>query len=221
MEVESLVASLGTISYGGLFLIALAVNMLIPVPEEFVLLILGYLSGTGAFNFYLLAGTMISGMFISDIILFQLSRHGNKYLNKLKKKISSNRLLKDEAWTKRHIKKIIFISRFIMQFRFIGPVLSGSVQTPWKTFLFYDLIALCVYVPLILFLGNYFHNHISQIVHGAGVFKNYLFIVVGFLLFIFLTRFLEKGLIQSITKKVSDYTKNIINGVTINSIDSK
>jgi membrane protein DedA with SNARE-associated domain len=215
MEIDSLIASLGTISYGGLFLIALAANMIIPIPEEFILLVLGYLSGTGAFNFYLLAGTMITGMFISDIVLFKLSRHGNKYLNKLKKKISTNRLLKDEEWTKRHIKKIIFISRFLMQLRFIGPVLSGSVHTPWKTFLFYDFIALCIYVPFVLFLGDYFHSQLSQIIHGAGVAKNIILFVVGLLLFILLTRFIEKGFVRSITKKVSGYTKALINGIYI------
>lgn len=221
MEIETAVQSLGALSYGGMFILALMVNFIIPIPEEIILVLLGYLASTGVFKIWIIAPILVSGMITSDMVLFSVSKHGSKYLQKLKQKIQNNKLLRDENFVHNHIKKIIFVSRFITHFRFIGPVLSGSMKIKWQTFFLYDLIALCLYVPAWLFLGDYFHGRIRTLLEGVGVFRNILFIVIGVIGALLIYRFINKKFIQSITKQVGEYTPTWIKGLSIKKNSSK
>lgn len=209
-ETNIIIESIGALTYGGLFLLALMSNMIIPIPEEIMLLISGYLTGVGTFNYFLTAGIFILGMFISDIVLFYLSRRGNKYILKLQEKIKSKNILKSEDYIKQNIKKIIFFSRFLVYIRFIGPVLSGSVKTRWSTFLFYDFIALLIYVPLVLFIGNYFHKNISAVIQGVSSGKNIILIILGLVILFFLAKMINKKFI----KNLSSYIPTIIPGLS-------
>lgn len=214
-ETNFVIKWVGGLEYSGVFLLALAANMIVPVPEEVVLLISGYLTGVGIFKYHIVVGLFIVGMFISDVVLFYLSRKGGKYIQKLKEKIKTKNLAQDSEFVVKNIKKIIFISRFLVYIRFIGPVLAGTTKTKWKTFLFYDFIALCVYVPFVLFIGNYFHENISLIINGVARFRNYalfiLFIIAIYLLF----KYINKSFIRKITTSVMDYVPTIIPGLSI------
>jgi membrane protein DedA with SNARE-associated domain len=209
-ETNIIIESMGALTYGGLFLVALMSNMLIPVPEEIMLLISGYLTGTGTFNYFITAGIFIVGMFISDIVLFYLSRRGNKYILKLQEKIKSRNLMRSEEYIKNNIKKIIFFSRFLVYIRFIGPVLSGSVKTKWSTFLFYDFIALLIYVPLVLFIGNYFHKNISAVISGVSSGKNVILIIFGLIALFLMAKLINKKFIRNL----SSYIPTIIPGLS-------
>lgn len=209
-ETNIIIESIGALQYGGIFVLALMSNMLIPVPEEIMLLISGYLTGVGTFKFLPTAVLFILGMFISDIVLFYLSGHGNKYVLKLKNKIGGDGFLKNEEFIKKHIKKIIFFSRFLVYIRFIGPVLSGGVKTKWSTFLFYDFIALLVYVPLVLFLGNYFHKNISGVISGVESGKNIVLIVFGIIALFLIFKLINKTFL----KRISKYVPTIIPGLS-------
>ncbi len=212
MELNEIIQSLGSFSYWGIAFIGLIANSFPLAPEEIILLVIGYLTGTGAFNIFIVIPIMIAGMFTSDIILFSLSRRGGKFINKLKSKIKSENF-QNEDWIKKHVKKIIFISRFVIYFRFLGPVLSGGVRTKWSTFLFYDFIALCVYVPTVLFVGNYFHNYISEIAQGVANFKDYFLLILGVIVVVLFLRFLSKSFFKNLTKAVTDYVPTIIPGL--------
>jgi membrane-associated protein len=214
MELNELIQSIGSYSYWGIAFLGLIANAFPLAPEEVILLVVGYLTGTGALNIWLVGALMIGGMFISDIVLFTLSRRGAKFVERLKKKVHTNRKFQDENWVKTHVKKIIFISRFVIIFRFIGPVLSGSVKTRWSTFLFYDFIALCIYVPTVLFIGNYFHNHLSAIVAGVAEFRNYFLFAVGLLISFVFFKLISWDFLRKITKKVGDYAPTIIPGLS-------
>lgn len=214
MEVQEIIQSIGSYSYWGIAFIGLIANAFPLAPEEAILLVIGYLTGTGVFNIWLVAPIMIAGMFTSDIILFTLSRRGAKFVERLKKKVPTNKKLQDQNWIKAHVRKIIFISRFVIIFRFIGPVLSGGVKTKWSTFLFYDFLALCIYVPTVLFIGNYFQNYLSDIVQGVANFKDYFLFIVGILVLIVVLRTLSKRFLKDITKTVSDYVPTLIPGLS-------
>ena len=221
MEIETAIQSLGTLSYGGIFILGLMVNFVIPIPEEIILVLLGYIASTGAFEIWIIAPILVSGMIISDMVLFHVSHRGSKYIQKLKKKIQNNRLLRDDTFVRNHIKKIIFVSRFITHFRFIGPVLSGSIKTKWQTFFIYDILALCIYVTGWLFLGDYFHGRIQTIIAGVGVFRNIIFIVIIAIAIIFIFRFINKRFLQSITTQANEYTPVWIKGLYMREIKEK
>lgn len=177
---------LGKLSYWGIFGLSLLANIFIPVPEEIFLLMLGYLTGgtNPVLNPYLTIPIVIGGLLISDIFLYSLARTGSRYVKILEKKLKNFKMTRDQKLLKKHIIKIIVISRFVVQFRFLGPVLAGTTKTPFVKFVFWDLVALSIYVPFVVFIGNFFHERIAQVLQGIALVKNYILIVIAlFLLF--------------------------------------
>ncbi len=221
MEETDLIAkSLGGLSYGGMFIVALMSNIVIPVPEEIVLLATGYLTGIGIFKYSLIMLIFIAGMLVSDYILYYLSFRGSHLVTKLHKRLEKKGLLKNQKYIKKHIKKIIFLSRFLIYLRFIGPVIAGSLKVDKKTFIFYDLLALVIYVNIFLGLGNYFHNQIKIVTEGVARFKNYVVFAILLIITILFFRYVQKNFI-SWMKKISDFMPTIIPGLEIKDKEDK
>jgi len=195
-EPEMILQTLQGVSYGGIFVLALMANMIIPIPEEIVLLVLGYVVSVSALKFWMVLVIVYVGLSISDMVLFTIARKGGKIIGGLQKRMQRFSVLQDSVFIEKHIKKIIFISRFVVQFRFIGPVLAGTSSISRKTFFVWNSLALLMYVPTVISLGVYFQNNIEKLIHGAGVFRNYVFFIVVIILVIFVVRMIKKSFIQ-------------------------
>lgn len=202
---DILVSSIGGLSYSSIFVIALLANLIIPVPEEIVLLAIGYLTGIGVLMYPLAMAIFILGMLVSDYILYSLSYRGSTIVSRLKKRLNKRGYLKDDNYVKQNIKKIIFFSRFLVYLRFIGPVLAGSLKTNRKVFLIYDFLALVIYVNIFMLLGNYFHRQIYLIENGIAKFIHYFLTLFIIILVIFLLRYIQKHF----TRWMSALTKYI------------
>ncbi len=204
--------SLGGLTYGGIFILALLSNLFIPVPEEIVLLAMGYLTGIGIFAYPIVMGIFILGMLVSDYLLYSLSKRGSKFTARLQRRLEEKGILKNKDYVAKNINKIIFFSRFLVYLRFIGPVLSGAVGVDRKKFLKFDFLALVIYVNLFLGLGNYFHKQISIIADGVANVKNYLLIGLAVFVSIFILRYIQKNFMKWITT-ISEYMPTIIPGL--------
>lgn len=165
-------------SYGAVFLLSLLANVFIPIPEEITLLFLGYLTGVGQLNFILTFITVVLGLFISDSAIYLLAYRGNKFVQGVYDRIFAARLGKDADFINRHIGKIIFISRFLVQLRFIGPYLAGHRKIPYRDFILYDLGALVVYVLIFLGLGNILHKKVESIINGVGTIQKFIILII-------------------------------------------
>jgi len=213
---ESLdVNQIGGLTYGGMFILALIANMVVPVPEEIVLIAVGYFSAKGQFNFLYSYGIFVAGMFVSDTILYFMAYKGSRITKRLQRKIENNRHLKDEGFVQRHIRKIIFISRFLMYLRWIGPVISGVARVPYKKFAILDFLALLVYVPLILFLGFYFENYIDKIISDVNRIRNIFMLIFSIIVLIFIAKNANKNFLRSITETIDEYTPTWIPGLSV------
>jgi membrane protein DedA with SNARE-associated domain len=198
---QELIYSLGTLSYLGIFGVSLLANMIIPVPEEVVLLAFGYLAGTGVVNGFILVPIIIGGLLISDSILYYLSKKGDRFITWLYNKFFSKRLDDKKEWLLLHIEKVIFFSRFLIQLRFLGPFLAGQAKVKWRTFLTYELSALVIYVPLLIWIGSYFRNRVKFIISGIGAIRNAVLIFVGILFLVFISKFLKRFLLGKTAPK--------------------
>ncbi len=187
---ESVINQLGALSYSGIWIFSFLSNVVVPIPEEIVLLALGYLSGTGAINGFITIPLVISALLINDIIIYKLSSRGSKITTYLYKTFFAKKLeKKGEKWLHMNIKLIVFFSRFLMQFRFIGPFLAGSKKMPQRDFIISDLLALLIYVPLYISLGWYFHSRMLLIIKDIGIAKNIILILLGLILTTTLIKF--------------------------------
>ncbi len=191
MEAQEILNQLGALSYMGIFVVSLMANMIVPVPEEIVLLAFGYLAGTGKANIFILIPIVILGLMVSDSIVYLLSRRGSKFLSFVYKRFFAKKFSLSDTWARSHIVKIIFFSRFLIQLRFIGPFMAGHLKIKYKKFLLYNFLAILIYVPTLLFLGLYFHSRIEKIFDNVHIVKNLVFLFFGAIVLFFLFKFLR------------------------------
>lgn len=213
-DTNVIINSLGGLSYFGVLVLAFLSNMFIPVPEELILVVMGYLSGNGLFMYPLVMGIFILGLMISDYMLYSLTLRGSKLVRGFVKRLQKKGLLKNEGYSRRHIKKIIFFSRFLVYLRFIGPVMSGYLKIDRKTFLTHNFLALVIYVNIFLGLGHHFHKQIEVITDGVARFKNYLFTGLLIIVTIVALRFIQKNFISWL-RKIGEFIPTIIPGLEI------
>jgi len=111
-----------------------------------------------------------------------------------------NRLFGDltsgQEFLGRHVKKIIFFSRFVMAFRFIGPFSAGILKISLRTFILYDLSAIIILVISLSLAGAYFHHQVEKIISGIGTIKNLAFIGILAMLFLAIVQILRRQLFK-------------------------
>lgn len=197
---QSAIAHIGSLSYFGLFILGFLAQAVIPIPEEAVLVILGYVIGMGTLSWYIAIPAVIAGMLISDIIIYALAYSGNKVVHWVYQKIFAKIVPLDDVFIKKHIKKIIVIARFLIQLRFLGPFFAGYTKTPWKTFVAYDFPAAIVYGTFYIGIGIFFRNKLELILSGVGQVKNLILIAIGIILLITITKGLKKVMLNSYNK---------------------
>lgn len=211
-ETNLIIDSLSGLHYTGLFLMALLSNLFIPVPEELVLLGVGYLTGIKTFSYTSAMIIFIVGMLVSDIFLYTLAKKGNKLVQKPMRVLQKRGVLSNKEFARKHIRKIIFFSRFLVYLRFTGPVMAGWLKLKTRIFIIYDFFALVIYVNIVMGLGNYFHKQIFAITEGVVQFRNYLITAVLILITIWLFRTIRRKWLKFI-RQFDDYVPTIIPGL--------
>ncbi len=181
---------LSQISYPGLFVLLIAINFL-PLPEELLLLSLGYLTAAGLGNVFLIIAISILSLAISDNILFWFSKRSSGYVEYFEKKIMEEKFAKYKKLMDEHMNKTVFFLRFISTLRLLGPFLAGSKKTAWKKFQIFDLLALMIYVPTLIFLGSIFYSQLAVFVIKIHALRH-----ASFVLFLIILGILSKILIS-------------------------
>src|SRR6266446_6831190 len=79
-------------SYGylGIYFFFVTIDQIAPIPEEISLIIIGYLSAHQFFNPALAGLFSVAAFLTIDIVYFQLTKHGNKFIKKLTKRADSS-----------------------------------------------------------------------------------------------------------------------------------
>lgn len=189
---QEIIAQVGAMSYIGILGISFLANIFVPVPEEVVILAIGYVAGTGKINFWFTLPVVILGALLSDLLMFTLSRHNNPLVRGFYNKFFSKIFPISDEFLRAHVTKVAFFARFLVQLRFLGPFLSGQAKMAWKKFIALDLAALVIYVTFLMWAGDYFQDRIESIFDGVNQLKNIMLILVAVLLLWFLGQFLKK-----------------------------
>src|SRR4030042_62887 len=166
------------ISYFGTFILMALSGHLVPVPEEVILLLVGYASGIGLSNVYFTAIFSMLGVIAGDSLIFYLSRYGNCYVEKLKNRIAPQKIAKYERMMNAHTGKTIFLSWLMVGLRFLSPLLAGMLKVKWRTFLACDIPAIIIYVSFFLFLGYHFNTDIARMITEVKLARHIIFILL-------------------------------------------
>ena len=180
-------------SYIGIFVLIALSGYIVPIPEEILLLIVGYVAGIGFNNVYISLLVSILGVLAGDNLLFWLSKYkGSRLIDHLKHKVKKSEIIKYRYLMKKHIGKTIFILRFIVGLRFFSPFMAGSMKIKWKTFQFYNLLAVLIYAPIMVFLGYHFHHKLVLVITQVEIIRHIIFFlflaIVGYLISAFVRR---------------------------------
>jgi membrane-associated protein len=179
-------------TYVGVLVVGFLANMVIPVPEEIVFIGLGYLVGNNDLSFLPTVGFIIIGLLLNDALLYYLARKGNRVIGAMYSKLFEDILPLDSPFLHKHLRTVVISSRFLVQFRFLGPFFAGTLHVPLKKFLKWDLMALIVYVPIFVGLGAFFQSRVERVIAGLGSVHNILFIFLGAIAVIVALKYAKK-----------------------------
>lgn len=190
------IADLAHFSYLGLFLFLALIGFFAPIPEEIIILSIGYLSALGFFpEMPLLLLATFLGILSGDLILFFLAYKGSGFTNKTLSKFGENKVEKYNQFMEKNCGKTVFSLRFIYGLRLFGPILAGSQEKKnLKKFIFFDSLALIIYIPVFIFLGHHFYHNISKIISEFEIVKHSFFIIFIIVIVCALSYFIRKWL---------------------------
>jgi membrane protein DedA with SNARE-associated domain len=178
---------LGAFSYLGVFVIGLLANMIIPVPEEVTLVTLGYLSATGVFHVVLIIPLLISGLLLSDLLMYFLSRKGSSITQKFYYRFFESQFSFLQNLDEKQLEKIIIFSRFFAFFRFLAPFLGGMYALSLRRFIQLEIMSITLYTTLYVGIGYYLRNQVEKIISGVNIVEHVIvaFVLLGALSLLF------------------------------------
>lgn len=184
-----LMGSIKSGSYLGIFLLSVLVSFVVPLPEVVALLLFGFIGATTELNIFFVFLIAFIGSVLGNNILYRLSFLGNSWTEKFNVKMRKHKLIKYEHLVADNIFKTIYFLRLVTGVRFFGPVIAGSLGSPWKKFFLADFGATFLNTAFFVFLGYQFHRHIFSLIAEVEIFRNILLfssvVIVSFLLNVF------------------------------------
>lgn len=179
-------------SYLGIFLTLLLSGYIIPVPEEILLIALGYLASAGDIDMLKAMPFATFGIFCGDLAVHLLSRSRHRFVDTFTRRLEHSRLAQSRFICADKIYRTVFISRFLPGLRFVGPMLSGIARIPILAFCFYNILALLIFVPALVLVGYYFHNQILPIITTVEEVKHGIFILATAVVAYYIMRYVKR-----------------------------
>lgn len=180
MEAEILINYAEHFTYAATFVLLLLCGLGLPVPEEVLLVISGYVAYKHITSIYLTGMVDLVGVLGGDLILFYIGREWAKGIrghNIIRRFIGNAGLDKVEHFYSRHGNKAIFIARFISGFRLAVFLSAGIMGTRLSKFIITDAIAAFFDLPLWIGAGYFMGGDIDLVLRYAKDFE-YLFIII-------------------------------------------
>jgi membrane protein DedA with SNARE-associated domain len=162
----------GVAGYVGVFSVLIACGLGLPIPEDFALIIGGYLAGVGPRHNGVgsLTGMIfvgLAGILIGDSIIFRAgATYGEKLLDtRLGRHIPGDKVERVIGLFERHGPKFIMVARFLPGVRAVTYFVAGTTGVPYWKFLLFDGLAACASAPAWVLLGNWAGKH--RMLHKA------------------------------------------------------
>lgn len=185
-EIGFLIGSIKSGSYVGIFLLAMLVSFVIPLPEVVILILFGFIAATTKLNLIAVIATAFAGSVLGDNVIYRLSFLGHDWVGKFNEKMRQHKLIKYEHLVVKNIGRTVYFLRLVTGVRFFGPVIAGTLGAKWKKFFWADFGATMLHTIIFILLGYYFHKRIFAIIAEVEIIRNLLLfssaIIVAFIL---------------------------------------
>lgn len=169
-------------SYLGVFIWFLVFDQITPIPEEVVLVTLGYLSNHGLLNPIGAAVAALTGLVIIDNTYFYAATSGKRLFRRFHKNTNKGLVEKFKLRVQENAWQTLLIMAFFPKLRFLGPIVAASAGLTWKKFLLIDIVGAVAYVTFYMLLGIFFEHQLKIITDEIESLQHSLFaIIVGIL----------------------------------------
>lgn len=154
--VESLQVLISQWGYPGLLVFVLLGNLGLPLPEESVLWVAGYLVWQGGFQLPLVLLVGIVSAVAGDSLGYWVGRrYGQPVVARYGywARLTPPRLETMRRFVQHYGPVAVFLARFVIGFRVLAGPLAGSLGLSWRSFLLANVGGALVYVPLMVGMG--------------------------------------------------------------------
>ncbi|MCP3136618.1 DedA family protein [Pyxidicoccus xibeiensis] len=154
-----------------LFAALVAGGVGVPIPEDLVLLATGILAHQGVLPLPLALGLALAGVLCGDLALFLTARRLGPKLyehRRLRGLLPPERRERLAKLYSRHGGWVVFGGRFLSVLRGAVFAMAAVQGMPLRRFLLWDVLALCVSVPVVVGLGYVFSHSVDRVAHGLG-----------------------------------------------------
>ena len=168
-DLTSLISQWG---YAAIFLIVVLGNAGLPVPEETVLTVAGYLVWQGRLAAIPALAVAIVSAVIGDNAAYWLGRrYGQELLGRFVQ-LRPERVAQMQRFVERYGALAVFVARFVAGLRFMAGPLAGSTGLAPIRFFVANFLGAAVYVPIIMSagyaVGYGFGESIERLRRAAG-----------------------------------------------------
>lgn len=157
----------GIQSYPGLFAVCMIAGLLVPVPEDIVLLYVGMAVHDGDLLWTPTIFAVCAGVLVRDVLAYWVGRKfGDWLLQKplAERVFGSERLMRARLMFERRGVWAVMIGRCMVGMRVPVFMVGGSMRTSFRTFLVWDTIGVLITVPAIVALGWMFGEPFTRTV---------------------------------------------------------
>ncbi len=159
--------------YLGIFICVFVGNLGIPVPEETVMLVAGFLAGRGILDLRVVYMVCVLSAVTGDCCGFLVGRHGGqRIVARLITRFATmrHRYERLQFFFHTHGSKAVFMARFIAGVRFMAGPMAGAAGMPFLRFLGWNLLGAIVWCTTVVTIGYLVGDElyrITEIAHHA------------------------------------------------------
>jgi membrane protein DedA with SNARE-associated domain len=178
--------------YAAIFLMVILGNMGLPVPEETVLALGGYLASRGVTRLHWVVVIGVISAVIGDNIGYWLGRrYGRAAIERYDRWVfvAPERLRTISAFVGRYGALAVFVARFVPGLRFLAGPLAGAMGMPPITFTLANALGALAYVPYAVGLGYAVGYSMGDVIQGLmGTVERFAIAAIAVLTLVFSAR---------------------------------
>lgn len=162
---DSLVELFATHPYLGVIAVFVMCGVGLPIPEEIILVLGGYLCYLGHAVWVQMMAACALGIASGDVIPFLLGRVFGPKLLRLRLMrliVNRQRLFLFDRWFRRRGDMVIVIARFVPGLRVVAFFTAATMHMRLRRFVTLDFLGIAVVVPLFTWIGKHFGPEIQQ-----------------------------------------------------------
>jgi membrane-associated protein len=169
-------------SYLGIFLFLVFAGHVLPIPEEIILLVVGYLAADGVLKLSLGLTVTLVALLIGDNIIYRLAQLPYPWAERIRQRVYGMRYIRvHRAYLEKHVRMVVLVTRMLPFLRFVGPVMAGSLYLPKAEFQKYNFIGMIAYTPLVVLAGYYGHGYLDELLIGFDDMKKLVLVCLAVL----------------------------------------